>query len=638
MESPYFPKRAVVTNGMPYGNKDLHLGHVGGGFIHSDIYARFLRDRIGAENVIYVSGADCYGSGTEVKYQEALNNGFVGSIRDFNAEKHKRQKEELDAYGISLDIYAASALPPAVDNHHKLSAELFESWYENGYLRQEEVEQFYDDEKQIILNGRQVEGKCPFLGCKAETAYADECALGHQYSPRELINPKSVLSGKTPTLRPVKNWYFDLERFGEELKKRQEKLREEKISRRFLLSNIDDFLKDPSILIHNLTDFDNLRQACEKMPAHEAEVSEKKKSAVLTFKVLKDREKACEILREHSIRFRTDTTLVPFRLTGDIKWGIPVPEKDGVKDQTMWVWPESLWAPISFVMTVLELNNQPVSDWIKWWFDSDARVYQFIGEDNIYFYSVAGMGLFMAMNEIAKRDVQDNLPVVIPNRHVFYGGSKASTSGAIKPPGAKELLDYYTVEQLRMHFAHMALYSNSISFAPKAILGGEGFDPTLAEGNLLTNIYNRLVRSCFYTVQKHFDSKLPEAKISEEVRQAADTMINDYEWAMYRFEFAKVIDKLDVYLRNANKAWSAQIKDETKLAQTLVDAFHVVRVAAALLHPFVPEGTERVREYLGVDERIWDWSCFKEPLEYNLKQLEPKVDFFHKHPSQIPGA
>ena len=59
---PKFPARAVVTAGMPYGNKDLHFGHIGGVFVPADFFARFLRDRIGAENVLFVSGTDCYGS------------------------------------------------------------------------------------------------------------------------------------------------------------------------------------------------------------------------------------------------------------------------------------------------------------------------------------------------------------------------------------------------------------------------------------------------------------------------------------------------------------------------------------------------------------------------------------------------
>lgn len=104
---------------------------------------------------------------------------------------------------------------------------------------------------------------------------------------------------------------------------------------------------------------------------------------------------------------------------------------------------------------------------------------------------------------------------------------------------------------------------------------------------------------------------------------------------------------LDVYLRDANKNWAAETKraeaadDRTVREQILVDSFHVVRVAATLLHPFAPEGTEMVREYLSVDERLWSWDFIFEPLRFFLEAdhrfrfLEPRVDFFSKHPSQF---
>lgn len=67
-----WPKRAVVTAGMPYGNKSLHFGHVGGVFVPADCYARFLRDRIGPENVVFVSGTDCFGSPIEEGYRKEV--------------------------------------------------------------------------------------------------------------------------------------------------------------------------------------------------------------------------------------------------------------------------------------------------------------------------------------------------------------------------------------------------------------------------------------------------------------------------------------------------------------------------------------------------------------------------------------
>ena len=85
-ERPKFPKRAVITAGMPYGNKELHLGHIGGVFIHADMFARFMRDRIGKENVIFVSGTDCYGSPIVEDYRQKVENGlFKGTIDEFSS-------------------------------------------------------------------------------------------------------------------------------------------------------------------------------------------------------------------------------------------------------------------------------------------------------------------------------------------------------------------------------------------------------------------------------------------------------------------------------------------------------------------------------------------------------------------------
>lgn len=106
-----WPKRAVVTAGMPYGNKSLHFGHVGGVFVPADCYARFLRDRIGPENVVFVSGTDCFGSPIEEGYRKEVESGsFEGTLEDYVRRNHDRQKATLDAYDISLDVYEGSGL------------------------------------------------------------------------------------------------------------------------------------------------------------------------------------------------------------------------------------------------------------------------------------------------------------------------------------------------------------------------------------------------------------------------------------------------------------------------------------------------------------------------------------------------
>ena len=92
MDRPEFTKRAVITGGMPYGNKTLHFGHVGSMYVHADVYARFLRDRIGKDNVIFVSGTDCYGSPIAEGYRKKIENeGYKGTIEDYVMENHLEQ-------------------------------------------------------------------------------------------------------------------------------------------------------------------------------------------------------------------------------------------------------------------------------------------------------------------------------------------------------------------------------------------------------------------------------------------------------------------------------------------------------------------------------------------------------------------
>ena len=164
-DRPSFPKRAIVTAGMPYGNKSLHFGHIGGVFVQADTYARFLRDRIGKDNVIFVSGTDCYGSPIAEGYRVKVEKeGFEGTIEDYVRNNHQDQKNTLDNYEISLNIYGASGLGDTKEVHAEVTDEIITKLYENGWLDKMVTRQFYDEKAGCFLNGRQVIGKCPIQG------------------------------------------------------------------------------------------------------------------------------------------------------------------------------------------------------------------------------------------------------------------------------------------------------------------------------------------------------------------------------------------------------------------------------------------------------------------------------------------
>ncbi len=653
MGRPEFPKRAVVTGGMPYGNKTLHFGHVGGMYVHADVFARFLRDRIGKENVIFVSGTDCYGSPIAEGYRKKVElEGYEGTIEDYVRENHDAQEKTLRDYMISLDLFGASGLDDTKVVHQIETDEFIRGLYKNGWLDRMITKQFYDPKYQCFLNGRQVVGKCPIENCQSEKGYADECDLGHQYMPEELIDPKSTLSGETPEMRDVTNWYFRLTDFGDLLREYVEDIKKKPNVRRIVAETMEESLGAPVIYIQAKF-LDQYKTIEKQLPAHEnSDLENIKGSFIVTFEKLEDREKACPILTSANIHYRTGKTLVPLRLTGNIEWGVKAPKLEDEEDLTVWVWPESLWAPISFTRAYFLRKGLPEEKWKEYWCDREAGVYQFIGQDNIYFYGVAQMPLWMAQQGSENLTIHPEngdlqLTTLVANHHILFLDKKASSSGAVKPPMAADLLNYYTADQLRAHFISLALGNKSVSFMPQPLnpdANPNEPDPVLAQGNLYTNVFNRMVRGCFYSTQKYFNGVLPYGEVSEQYRQIAERTILNYENHMYRFELHQVYNDLDSYIRNASKFWSKNSTNEETIRQTLIDAFYMVKVACVLSHPVVPDGCEKICDYLNVDpDRFFSWDnifgdlydLIDDKENHRLKELKEKEDFYVKHPSQF---
>ena len=673
---PRWPKRAIVTAGEPYGNKGLHFGHVGGVFVPADFYARFLRDRIGRENVIFTSGTDCYGSPIMEGYRKKCENeGYTESISDYVRENHDRQAATLDAFEISCDIFGGSALAPAKEVHERITAEVIERLREQGTMEVLSTKQFFDPEANQYLNGRQVIGRCPIQGCKSEKAYADECDLGHQYEPEELIAPKSQLTGVTPELRPVENLYFDLPRYLDFLRAYVASMDEDERVRPVVKTTMREWLNEPQIYIQEKFRAD-YEAVAATLPEHVAAAPEENKSSfTLTFQSWQDRDVARDALAAAGVRFRSGKALVPFRITGNIPWGVPVPESCGGPELTCWCWPESLWAPISYTETVLEQapeGRYSSTDWHDWWCTPDAHAYQFIGQDNIYFYGIAQSPLWEALGWNLEQST------LVANYHLLYMGKKASSSSKTPPPPADDLLNHYTAEQLRAHWISLGLGEKPVSFSPKAYDTRETgkkadgtpllacddkrvIDPVLKESALLTGVFNRLARSCFYGVAaKDGDDApyrtgcIPAGAASAEAAEAAKQAALAFEDAMHRFELNRALAVCDGFLRGANKRWSDASKaaknagDDEAMRAALVDAFLELRVATVLMHGIVPAGCELICSYFAIAPEVffsWDHlfdttdelvrSLGEEPGSHRVQELPPRFDFFEKHASQL---
>ena len=661
-----WPARAVVTAGMPYGNKPLHFGHIAGVFVPADCYARFLRDRIGADNVRFISGTDCFGSPIDEGYRKLVEAGeFDGSIADYVMRNHNAQAATLDAYEISLSIYEGSGIGHCGEVHQQLTEEFITRLYENGWLHKRTTMQFYDAEAGIFLNGRQVVGRCPVQGCKSEHGYADECDLGHSYAPEELIAPKSSVTGTVPEMRPVENWYFDLPAFGAFLREHVEELDADENIRAIVSTTIREFLGAPIIYVRN-DEREQFEALLPELPACEVREPEgNKQSFEVEFADIDARDTARDIMRRAGLRFRTGKALVPFRITGNIEWGVHAPVLEGTTGLTVWCWPESLWAPISFTIAANDARGLAEGSWRDFWCSDDAEVYQFIGQDNLYFYGVVQPALWEALRpgEVFSHEPNGftlKQTRLIANYHVLLGNKKASSSSAVKPPTADELLEHYTAEQLRAHFLALGLGQKSVGFKPKAFEADESVrndprvaDPALKESKLLQNVFNRLARSCLYEAKRSYDCTVPICEPTAEVRERAFKALADYDAAMKRAELHTVMAQMDEFIRYANKVWADGISaaeaagDEAQRTQVLADATYLLWICTLLMHPIVPACCEEICEQLAFEpQRFFAWSHAFESLaelcepeevangSHIVKELPPRFDFFKPHPSQ----
>lgn len=157
-----------------------------------------------------------------------------------------------------------------------------------------------------------------------------------------------------------------------------------------------------------------------------------------------------------------------------------------------------------------------------------------------------------------------------------------------------------------------------------------------------------MIRTAFYTAQKELDGIMPDNAPEEKFREEAKKAVLDYERHMSKFAFHQCTYVLDSYIRNGSKymakALTGDYPDKEVLKQSLANLFYMIRIAGVLLHPMAPFGTEKLREYLEVDERIWSWDTILEPVNYftgenhKLKFLPPRTDFFTRHESQFAAA
>jgi len=198
-------RQILVTSALPYANAPLHLGHLVE-YTQTDVWVRFQRMR--GHECLYVCASDAHGTPTMLK-AEAAGQAPEALVQEI-AESHR---QDFERFHISVDNY----LTTHSDENRELTAEIYGRLSKGRHIARRTIEQAYDDQREMFLPDRYVRGTCPV--CKTPDQYGDSCEqCGATYTPMDLEDPVSVVSGTPPSVRESEHFFFQLGHFEAELR------------------------------------------------------------------------------------------------------------------------------------------------------------------------------------------------------------------------------------------------------------------------------------------------------------------------------------------------------------------------------------------------------------------------------------
>ena len=202
---PQNVRKILVSNALPYANGSIHMGHLVE-YLQGDIWARFQKLR--GHECTYVCASDVHGTPVMLKARE-----LGVSPQELTEKVTEEFLQDFSAFGIEFDNYYTTHSP----ENEALVVEMFEALRASGDIYTKTIEQAYDEQEGMFLPDRFVRGTCPV--CSTEDQYGDACEnCGATYSPADLIDPVSVLSGTTPVKRDSEHYFFKLSEYEARLR------------------------------------------------------------------------------------------------------------------------------------------------------------------------------------------------------------------------------------------------------------------------------------------------------------------------------------------------------------------------------------------------------------------------------------
>jgi methionyl-tRNA synthetase len=614
------PKRAVVTGGMPYANGPLHVGHLAGAQLPPDIYSRWLGLLIGRENVLFVCGTDDHGSTSELS---ALKAGKP--IVEFISAIHTEQRRTLQRYEIGVDVYSGTSRPECFPIHKEVAQDFLRRLNANGMLEKRTTRQWFDPKIGRFLPDRLVRGRCPNPKCDNEDAYSDECErCGHQHQPEQLIHPRSAISDATPEMRETAHLWLDMSKVSETLRVWIQS--KQNVWRSSMLRDVLDRVLPCLRLVGAVEPA--YKELKGSLPKHKSRYAQGRQ-VVLQFGSLPELETARSQLLQHGIESEIADEWSRRSITRDVAWGIPIPPDldPDLVGKTLYVWPDSLIAPISFTQVALQDKGRDRAEHAAFWRDPEARIYQFLGQDNVFFYVLMQGAMWLGTQADPQRlPVAGELQLtdVFGCFHLLMSGEKMSKSQGNVYSG-DQLLDEmgYSSEQIRYYLALLGLPEKPSSF---------DFDKLKERNQFLAGPMNAAFERPISAAHSKFGGRVPEGKLNDKVAQQTLRIVQRYVRSMDRADYPALLYEIENYARSINSLFT-QFKPhddrfpEEERRDALFSCFYVLKTLMIMLYPFVPSTMDRLRQSLRLPETVFRIDELGTPIPAG-HELGQKLPYF----------
>jgi len=520
--------KRLITSALPYVNNIPHLGNLIQ-MLSADVFARFCRSR--GYETMYVCGTDEYGTATETKALQ--ENKTPRELCDYYFAIHKDIYEWFD---IAFDKFGRTSNEECTE----ITQFIFNELDKNGFIKEHTSKQLFCTKCAMFLADRYVDGTCP--KCGATDARGDQCdSCGTLLDPTQLLAPRCHTCNSTPEVRETKHLYIDLPSIAPKLEEWMEKASVEGKWAANAIQMTKAWIRDG--------------------------------------------------LNERAI-------------TRDLKWGIPVP-KEGYENKVFYVW---FNAPIGYMSITKQLADEQKDagkqtfDWRKWWLpsestekfeeDSELKLFQFIGKDNIPFHTVV-----FPCSEIGSGKDFTKLYHMSSTEFLNYEDGKFSKSKGVGVFGSDAKESGLPSDAWRFYIYYNRPEKQDYQFTWKDFQ--EKYNK-----ELIGNLGNLVNRTLTFT-NKNYGGKIPNGKKDEklwEQIEAKEKKVTELlEWAELKDALHEICEISDICNKAFQDAepWKAIKEDKEKADNILFNLAYAIKDLMIMIQPYLPKYSQIVAGYLG---------------------------------------